>query len=135
MKESDFKTGLSPVWEDYLKLVLELNETQGEARVTDIANRLNVTKATVSQTVKKLIIFGLAQKGNNRLIVLTDSGKKQALKIKTRNIVINRFLTEILGVDRKISERDACKIEHLLSCETIEKIEGFCSDSQNSDVI
>lgn len=116
---------ITPVLENYLKTILELNESKGEARVTEISNRFGVTKATVSQTIKKLMKYGLAEKDEHGSILLTDFGKAKAIEIRNRNLVIKGFLTEVLGVNKKISEKDACKMEHLVSCETIEKLEGY----------
>ena len=116
---------ITPALENYLKTILELNEYKGEARVTGISNRLSVTKATVSQTVKKLMKYGLAEKDAYGSILLTDSGKAKAIEIRNRNLVIKDFLTEVLGVDKQVSEKDACKMEHLVSCETLEKLEGY----------
>ena len=116
---------ITPALENYLKIILELNENKGEARVTGISIRLGVTKATVSQTVKKLMKYGLAEKDTNGSILLTDAGKTKAIEIRNRNLVIKGFLTEVLGVDKQVSEKDACKMEHLVSCETLEKLEGY----------
>ena len=116
---------ITPALEDYLKTILELNENKGEARVTGISNKLNVTKATVSQTVKKLMKYGLAEKDAQGSILLTDSGKAKAIEIRNRNMVIKGFLNEVLGVDKKMSEKDACRMEHLVSCETLEKLEEY----------
>lgn len=53
---------ITPALENYLKIILELNESKGEARVTSLSERFGVTKATVSQTVEKLMKYGLAKK-------------------------------------------------------------------------
>ncbi|WP_083532003.1 iron dependent repressor, metal binding and dimerization domain protein [Anaerotignum neopropionicum] len=45
--------------------------------------------------------------------------------MRSRNRVIQGFLTEVLGVDKQVSEKDACEIEHLISCQTLEKLEGY----------
>jgi Mn-dependent DtxR family transcriptional regulator len=116
---------ITPALENYLKIILELNERKGEARVTSISERFGVTKATVSQTVKKLIKYGLAEKDEHGAIRLTDSGKAKAIEIRNRNLVIKDFLTEVLGVNKQVSEKDACKMEHLVSCETLEKLKGY----------
>ena len=122
MKDVASEMKLTPVLENYLKVILELKGEKGEARVTDIARRFDVSKATASKTVKKLAVFGLVQKENYGLIFLTESGREQAVDIKNRNIIIKRFLTEILGVDSKSSERDACRMEHIISSQILEKI-------------
>jgi len=116
---------ITPTLENYLKIILELNEIGGEARVTSISKRFGVTKATVSQTIKRLVNYGLVAKDVSGEILLTNSGKEKAIKVRNRNLVIKGFLTEVLGVDKQVSEEDACKMEHLISCETIEKLEGY----------
>ncbi len=116
---------ITPALENYLKIILELNEFGGEARVTSISERFGVTKATVSQTVKRLMKHGLVAKDMNGAILLTDLGKKKAIEVRSRNRVIQGFLTEVLGVDKQISEKDACELEHLISCQTLKKLEGY----------
>lgn len=116
---------ITPALENYLKIILELNEIGGEARVTSISERFGVTKATVSQTVKKLMNYGLVAKDANGAILLTNFGKEKAIEVQNRNLIIKGFLTEVLGVDKQVSEKDACKMEHLISCETIQKLEGY----------
>ena len=116
---------ITPALENYLKIILELHEFGGEARVTSISERFDVTKATVSQTVKRLMKHGLVTKDMNGAILLTDLGKKKAIEVRSRNRVIQGFLTEVLGVDKQISEKDACELEHLISCQTLEKLEGY----------
>lgn len=116
---------ITPALENYLKIILELNEFGGEARVTSISERFGVTKATVSQTVKRLMKHGLVTKDMNGAILLTDLGREKAIEVRSRNRVIQGFLTEVLGVDKQISEKDACEIEHLISYQTLEKLEGY----------
>jgi DtxR family Mn-dependent transcriptional regulator len=116
---------ITPALENYLKIILELNEIGGGARVTSISKRFGVTKATVSQTVKRLMKHGLVTKDMNGAILLTDLGKEKAIEVRSRNRVIQGYLTEVLGVDKQISEKDACEIEHLISCQTLEKLEGY----------
>lgn len=116
---------LTPVWENYLKVILELYENRGVARVTDIAEIFGVTKATVSKTVKKLIFIGLVQKEKYGPIWLTDSGKAWAVTIRNRNIIIKDFLIEVLGIDSKVSEKDACMMEHVISSQALERIEAI----------
>lgn len=116
---------ITPALENYLKIILELNEGKGEARVTRISESFGVTKATVSQTVKRLMNYGLVTKDVKGAILLTDFGKEKATEVRNRNLVIKGFLTEVLGVNKQISEKDACKMEHLVSCETLEKLEKY----------
>ncbi|WMI82702.1 metal-dependent transcriptional regulator [Anaerotignum sp. MB30-C6] len=121
---------ITPALENYLKIILELNEMGGGARVTNISQRFDVTKATVSQTVKRLMKHGLVTKDEGGAIFLTDFGKEKAMEVRNRNLVIKGFLTEVLGLDRQVSEEDACRMEHLISCETVEKLKGYLLKSR-----
>jgi len=115
---------ITPVLENYLKTILKMNRSDGEARVTRLAGYFGVTKATVSQTVKKLMQYGLLQKDARGCLWLTEQGKAKAVEVQNRNRIILCFLTDVLGLDRQISERDACKMEHYVSLETLQKLEG-----------
>lgn len=130
MKSLVIEVSITPALEDYLKIILELTESEGEARVTRISQRFGVTKATVSQTVKKLMNYGLVTKEEHGPIFLTDTGREKAAAVRNRNLIIKCFLTRVLGVDKKVSEMDACKMEHLFSGETMEKLESFLLKSQ-----
>jgi len=121
---------ITPAWENYLKTILELSIQNGEARVTDISARLGVTKATVSQTVKKMMDYGLTEKSLYGSVFLTDAGKAKAMEVQNRNAVIRRFLTDVLGVNRRTSEADACKMEHLVSSETLTKLEEYLTNAE-----
>ena len=115
---------ITPVLENYLKTILKMNRSGGEARVTRLAKCFGVTKATVSQTVKKLIRYGLLKKDACRCLRLTEEGKAKAVEIQKRNQILLCFLTDVLGIDKQTSEKDACKMEHYVSLETLQKLEG-----------
>lgn len=107
--------------ENYLEMILMLQEEKGEARSVDIAARLNVSKPSVSYAMKNLRENGYILMDDNNLILLTDKGQAIAQKIYVRHKVITRFLMQI-GVTEPIAREDACKIEHDISPETFEAI-------------
>ena len=82
------KLAITSALENYLKILLELNEFGGEARVTSIFERFGVTKATVSQTVKRLMKHDLVTKDMNGAILLTNLGKGKAIEVRNCNRVI-----------------------------------------------
>lgn len=116
---------ITPVLENYLKTILKLNKGETKARVTNLSKIMHVSKPTASQNIKRLMKQSMVRKQANGVIVLTDSGRTKAIEIRNRNLLIKDFLTKILGVDKETSEKDACSMEHLLSCETLGKIETY----------
>lgn len=111
---------VSPSLQDYLEALLDLSADAGRVRTTDLAARLMVSKASVNQAVNLLIQNGLVNRERYGPIYLTDEGIDQARAVRSRHRALRSFFTDILGVDAKIAERDACKIEHVVSAETIQ---------------
>ncbi len=109
--------------EDYLETIYEIGEEQGDpqVRVTDIARRLGVTRPSVVGMVKHLEEHGTVIHTHYGGITLTKNGEKIAKDVLNRHRVLRRFLEEVLGLDAQIAEEDACRMEHTLSQETIER--------------
>lgn len=112
---------LSPASEDYLEAMLLLSDDQDKVRSVDIADHLNVSKASVSKAIGILKQSGLINHDYYGLIHLTPEGKIRAREIMQRHTMLKRFLTEVLHIDEETAERDACKMEHAISAETKEK--------------
>ena len=116
---------LTATLENYLKVIWALQKDNMHVRVTDMAKQLEVSKATVSQTVNKLVAKGLVVKEKYGKVSLTHTGQEQAVHVLERNRIIRRFLSDVLGVDEHVSKVDACKLEHILSDETMNKLITF----------
>ena len=108
--------------EDYLEMVLFLSE-EGPVRVTDIAYRLQVSKPSVLNALKSLEEQGLLEHRRYRAVILTQKGQQKAAEIRSRHRFLTDFLINIVGVNSKVAERDACKMEHVLSPETLKKMQ------------
>ena len=111
--------------EDYLETILILHKNTGFVRSIDIANELGYSKPSISRAVGILKSDGYITVEPNDQIVLTDSGKAKAEQVYERHLMLRKFLTDILGVSADNSEQDACRIEHILSEETYEKLKSF----------
>ncbi len=107
--------------EDYLEAMLMLKEEKGYIRSIDIAQRLGVTKPSVTYSTKRLRENGYITMDNDGLITLTEPGMEIANRIYTRHKVLSHFFIK-LGVPEDIAREDACKVEHDLSPETFEAI-------------
>lgn len=110
--------------EDYLEAILKIKEQKGNVRGIDIANELGFSKPSVSIAMKRLRENGYVTMDENNMIDLTDTGRKVATKIYTREKELTLFL-ENLGVGHETAMKDACKMEHDLSEETFIKIVEF----------
>lgn len=103
--------------EDYLEAILVLFNRHGEVRSIDIARELGVTKPSVSNAMKVLREGSFIKMDENGFITLTEDGRYVAEKIYEKHLVLTEWLKS-LGVDEKVSEQDACKIEHVISDES-----------------
>jgi DtxR family transcriptional regulator, Mn-dependent transcriptional regulator len=116
---------LSASMQDYLEAIVELEEEENTVRITDIANKLKIAKASVNQTISKFKEMGLVQQQVYGPVGLTDSGRVMANKIRLRHKKLRQFLIEVLGVDGQIAEKDACLMEHAVSSQTMDRLTEF----------
>ena len=107
--------------EDYLERILILQEKQKGVRSIDIAHDMGFSKPSVSVAMKKLKEAGLIFIDKDGFISLTKEGHVIADKVYERHCVLKKLLIEI-GVSPSQAEKDACKVEHVLSEETFDAI-------------
>ena len=107
--------------ENYLETILMLKGKLGSVRSIDIANELGFSKPSVSVAMKKLRESGHINVDSDGLIILTEDGLSIAKAVYERHTHISSWLIA-LGVDKKIAAEDACRIEHVISQETFDKI-------------
>ncbi len=125
---------LSAAMQDYLEAILNLSRKKETVRVTDIARRLNLSKASVSQALDQLRVQGFIQQVPYGPVELTAEGQKYALVVRHRHEVLRSFLVEVLGIDQQLAERDACLMEHAVSSKTTKCLvdflieNGYCPD-------
>lgn len=107
--------------EDYLEAVLVLQRKKGMVRSVDVARHMGVSKPSVCHAVATLKAGGFLTMDGDFFLRLTDVGREVAEKIYERHC----FFTEQLiaaGVDPKVAEADACRIEHIISAESFERL-------------
>ena len=114
--------------EDYLKAIYFLQETNNDVRVTDLADRLDISKPSVTRAVNNLKRQNLVEHENYGSLKLTSSGFVFARNIVVRHIVLKKFLCDLLGVDVKVAEVEACKLEHSMSNDTINKLKNYLKE-------
>ena len=122
---------LSQSLEDYLETIYTQTTTKGCAKVTDIANELNVKKASVTGALNALCEKGLINYAPYSAITLTNKGKTEAEKILLRHKVMTNFLKNVLFLNEEEATQNACKMEHIMSSEMfnrIHKLSHFLQD-------
>ena len=112
--------------EMYLETILILKDEKKDVHAIDISNRMGFSRASVSRAMQNLKTKGYIDIMSNDAIVLLKKGEEYASKIYSRHKLLTEFLKKI-GVEEHIAEDDACKIEHVVSDETIEVIKKFNS--------
>jgi DtxR family Mn-dependent transcriptional regulator len=120
--------------ENYLETIGMLIRKNKIARVKDISKELNVKNSSVNIALNVLADKGLIIHEKYGYVELTAEGKKIADDIQHKEDVLLRFFTEILGVEKEIALKDACRMEHTISDETLAKLIFFIGkvDKENS---
>ena len=116
--------------EDYLETILVLQKKLSIVRSVDVARHMEVTKPSVCPAVAPLRDGGFLMMDEDHVLHLTDVGREVAEKIYERHC----FFTEQLitaGVDPKTAEADACRIEHIISDESFDRLKEAAEQEQN----
>jgi DtxR family Mn-dependent transcriptional regulator len=116
---------LTAAMEDYLEAIYDLDQEKKVVRVRDIANRLDVKMPTVTSMLKTLSARALVHYEKYEYVELTTKGNRLGREIHRRHQILYRFLTDILSVRPKTADMEACKMEHALSGNTLERITCF----------
>ena len=112
---------LTPSIEDYLKAIYELTIKEGRASTTKLADYLKVTPASVTGMIKKLSKTAppFLEYEKHQGVILTDNGRKIALKVVRRHRLLELFLKEVLSYPWENVDEEADHLEHVIS-ETFE---------------
>lgn len=115
--------------EEYLEVIYVLS-LNGRPRVREIARRLCIKPSSVVEFLKKLASEGYIVYEKGGKITLTEKGLEIAQNVYRKHQILVEFL-ESLGVPQNIAKEDACKIEHFLHSETVEKIREFLASQRS----
>ena len=108
--------------EDYLEAVYVVTQSGFRVRVTDIAERLAVSKPSVVTALSSLEEKGLVRHERYGGVELTARGAVMAEEVYRRHRLLQEFLCDVLGVPDEVAAEDACRMEHVLSPETQERL-------------
>lgn len=121
----------TPSMEDYIEQIYLLIEQKGYARVSDIADSLNVHPSSVTKMVQKLDKDEYLIYEKYRGLILTPHGKKMGKRLVERHELLEKFLLQI-GVDEEQAYKDVEGIEHHLSWDTIDSIGNLVDYLENN---
>lgn len=119
--------------ENYLETIYVLLNRIGTVRSIDIANEMNFSRPSVSVAMKKLRENNLIRVDDSGHIKLTKAGLKIAETMYERHTFLSEYLISI-GVDEKTAVEDACRMEHVISQESFEKIQEHLQDYVKSSM-
>ena len=111
--------------EMYLEAILELEAKNSVVRSVDIARFLGVTKPSVNRAMSNLKKEGYINQEPYGDIAFTEKGRNKANSIHELHHVITDFLIKSLGIDVAVAEADACRMEHVISSETVKAIKAY----------
>ena len=116
--------------EEYLEAIFKLAQQPGGATVSHVADELGLAAPSVSQMVARLAGEGLVERDPASHILLTQEGRREALRLVRRHRLSERFLTDYLDLPWDQVHDEACKFEHVLSDEVEERLAAHLGNPQ-----
>ena len=124
---------LSESLEDYLEAIAELIAVDGHAHTKEIAGKLNVKMPSVTGALRQLEQLGYIVYNIHYPVQLTSEGERVANEIVNRHKVLSKFFSEILGLPLEKASETACRLEHAVDHDTIERFTLFSEAIEQRD--
>lgn len=121
------KRSTSPSKEQYIETIAHLLTDQKVCSVSDIAEGANVSRAAASRAVRDLAAQDLVEHKAYGYVDLTAKGHELAGELTARHEAICRFLRDVLGFAHDAADEEACRLEHLLEDETVDRLAALAS--------
>ena len=122
---------LTTTMEDYLEAIAWLVGKGGKARVRDIAAALTVHKSTVTAALRALAEKGLVNYAAYEAATLTPAGRKIADDVIRRHEIVRSFFMDVLALERDVADANACRMEHILDAEVLDRLACFAEFVKN----
>ncbi|MBF0112276.1 MAG: metal-dependent transcriptional regulator [Desulfamplus sp.] len=119
------KMDLTESLEDYLEIILKLQEANRVARSKDIAENMGIQRGSVTSMLKNLAEKELINYEPYGYVTLTDQGKSVALEITRRHSILKDFLMRVIQIDPEKADTIACRMEHNIDRDSFEKLVKF----------
>ena len=117
--------GLSASMEDYLEVIFHLEQSHRVARAKDIADQMNVQRASVTGALRALAGRGLINYSPYSYITLTTAGREVAHDIIHRHATLKDFFITALQLSPQAAEANACRVEHAIDPDAIDRLVRF----------
>src|SRR5438876_1632483 len=130
--EGDSVNDLIDTTEMYLKTIFELEEEGVVPLRARIAERLEQSGPTVSQTVARMERDGLVRVADDRHLQLTDHGREKATRVMRKHRLAERLLLDVIGLEWEYVHDEACRWEHVMSDRVERKLLGMLADPRES---
>ena len=116
--------GLGESLEDYIEIILALEQEAGTARVRDIAERFGVSQPSVTGALRALKAKGLVRHEPYAHVTLTSAGRRAAGDVARRHRVLKDFLIRVMALPDAEADAAACRMEHVLAPAVVDR---FCA--------
>lgn len=132
MKEKNLTAGL----EDYIEAIYIAEIEKRPLKGAKLARMLNISRASVSEALSKLVSKGLIQYESYGTVTLTPKGKSEAIKVYNTHNILKNFFEAVLGISPQEASENACKIEHIISQNILDKLKTFTAFcTQNPEIL
>ena len=119
------KSTLSSGLEDYLEAIYIAHVNNKPLKGAELARQLKVSRASVSEALSKLVSKNLIKYSSYENISITNEGISQATKVYEKHSTLEDFFETVLGISKMEASENACKIEHIISENIIDRITNF----------
>lgn len=116
---------LSSGLEDYIEAIYTSQLEDKYLKGAQLARKLNISRASVSEALSKLVSKGLITYNRYEFISLTKAGEKEAKRVYEKHHILADFFENVLGVSSLLAGENACKIEHIVSGDILSRMEKF----------
>lgn len=121
IEEKNLTSGL----EDYLEAIYVAHLNNKPLKGAQLARELNVSRASVSEALARLVSKKLINYNSYEAISITKTGITEAKKVYNKHHILELFFEKVLEINKKEASENACKIEHIISENIINKISNF----------
>ena len=128
-------TNLTSGLEDYIEEIYIAQINNKPLKAAELARKLNISRASVSEALAKLVEKKVINYNRYETISLTNEGIEKAQKVLEKHNLIEEFFEKVLGIDKKEASENACKIEHIISQNVLVEIKKFTDFCKNNNDI
>ena len=120
--------------QDYLEIIYTKLEENSRVKAIEISKELKVSRASVTEALKKLEKEGLISYGRYESIAITDAGILKAKEVINKHKILQEFFEQILGLAAEDAVINACKIEHVISEEAFDRLKNFSEFCKKNNI-